>query len=176
MKKILTVFTVSIYAIQICLIAGLIFFLSHNDVLAKPSMCLLVLSCIAVVSAIVTGIINIITAVKKCRKESFDFKLIIKFKFIQIPFFIINYVLWLLFALAMLNPVMIGLLQVIPIGIAFTYIVMLTTSLPLIFYFNELRKKNIVSASHMIVHTIFQLIFVVDIIDCIYLLVKNKNN
>lgn len=61
---------------------------------------------------------------------------------------------------------------IVPIFIFASYIVLILTSLFSITYLYQLRKNNTISKKQFIINTILQLIFVIDIIDTIYIIRK----
>ena len=126
MKKILTAFTASLYILQVSAILILVFNTKHS--ILSVSMAGIMLA--SVMALVIIGIINIFNVIKIYRNGTdIDIKSVTRFKLIQIPFFIINYILWIVFVLMMLNPMMLAFIKIVPIGIAFTYCVMLSTSL-----------------------------------------------
>ena len=122
---------------------------------------------------IVFGIINIF----KGRTKPFIFSMVIKS--ILIPWYIINFVIWALLIIGSLNPF---LMMAIPlflfISVCFTYICMISTStLNISYIFNQFFfKRNIKINSGIIISTVFQFIFCLDIVGSIMLpiLVKKQ--
>jgi hypothetical protein len=94
-----------------------------------------------------------------------------------IPFWIINFICYF--------PISVFLLVVghgfgfliVPIFIFLSYIVLLLTSIFSILYLLNLKKNNIIVNKQFIIHSILQLLFVVDIIDTVNIIKKwGKSN
>lgn len=62
----------------------------------------------------------------------------------------------------------------IPFIIAYTYITMLGTSVHVISQLFTLWRSKIIITKQFVVHCIMQLIFTVDVIDSVYLAIKQK--
>jgi hypothetical protein len=87
-----------------------------------------------------------------------------------IPFFILNFMLWTgLFGTLILFPGGIFLLALAPIIVLLTFTVLLVTSSSTISVLVYCYRAKQIDISKLIVHIVLQLIFVVDVIDSIYL-------
>lgn len=92
------------------------------------------------------------------------------FKLSVIPFFIFNFMLWTgVFGTLMLFPGGIFVLALVPIIIFLTFTVLLVTSSSTISVLVYCYRAKQIDISKLIVHIVLQLIFVVDVIDSIYL-------
>lgn len=171
MKKLLIALFLILYLIQPLIIWG------NNTLL---------IGIVLMVMAFLLACTNIIYAIIGTKNLRIDAKhqlsvsrTILAAKLTAIPFFGINYVSWTLMAgFLMLTPGMLLLIIFIPLGIGFTYFMLLATSSYSISLLYALRKKEIISRRQFIIHFVFQLIFVVDVIDQIVVakLVKKRLN
>ena len=167
MKKILTVFTIAVY----CFLVFVLMFVFGNKNEVTRSMQLFTIAGILLffVILLLAGILNIINAVKEYTdKNEIDIKMVKYFKYIHIPFFIINFIVWiLLFIAIMFNPLIILFPLFAFIGILVAFFVMLSTSVYVILYVcGRIHTKTI---KYWAFHIILQMIFIADIVDCIYL-------
>ena len=90
-----------------------------------------------------------------------------------IPFFVINFMLWTgLFGTFMCFPGGIFLLALAPIIVLLTFTVLLVTSSSTISVLVYCYRAKQIDIYKLIVHIVLQLIFVVDVIDSIYLFIK----
>lgn len=128
----------------------------------------------------VTNVINSITLFKNSDHVSLRQNMKI-LKFGLIPYFVINFVLYLfifliLFAasrgIIIFSPI--PLFFIIPIF--FTYLAVLFTSFYGIGYVLILWKENRIKNSCLVIHVLLQLCFVLDVISTIILLAKYKNS
>jgi hypothetical protein len=62
----------------------------------------------------------------------------------------------------------------IPFIIAYTYFTLLGTSAYIIAGLFSLRRSKIITAKQFVIHCILQIIFITDVIDTIYLAIKQK--
>lgn len=163
MKKILIVLSViSCYVLQAYLILnGNIF---KNS---KPTISIILFLIIIVLAF--TNIINaIVTAIKDSNKSltnNWNSKTMLVVKLVMIPFFILNFILWYLFTSLIL---LFGGFLLIPIGIAFTYIILLSLSSHVIAEWYVYYRNKKITFQFFIFHSILQLFFVIDVIDYIY--------
>lgn len=141
---------------------------------------LLILFLTSTVLTVLVALINVIFGVVNIfRGRSVPFKFTIVIKSILIPWYIINFVIWALLIIGSLNPF---LMMAIPlflfISVCFTYICMISTStLNISYIFNQVFfKRNIKINSGIIISTVFQFIFCLDIVGSIMLpiLVKKQ--
>jgi hypothetical protein len=102
-------------------------------------------------------------------------KTIMIFKIGLIPFFLINFLFWFSMIGILLNPMM-GFIGVflIPIAVISTYLTMLITSIYGISIISVMGRKNILTWGQCVIHIIFQLIFILDVADLIFLFVKYR--
>lgn len=91
-------------------------------------------------------------------------------KLILVPFYILNFVFWLLITLATAR--FLFFIVIVPVAAAYTYWIMLATSADSISLLYALYKNNRLTKKQFILHTVMQLIFVLDFIDYTYLYFK----
>lgn len=102
-------------------------------------------------------------------------KKMIALKLITIPFYLINFAIWGILGMAMLVvPGMFLGLPIVLIGTAYSYFCLLVTSANSIAFINFKYRNAQISRRKAILHCVLQLIFVIDVIDCIYLYHINK--
>ena len=128
---------------------------------------------------IIFSIINIVSLIidYKNNNKELLLKKTKRIKLGLIPFWIINFICYL--------PISIILLLVghgfgfiiVPIFIFASYTVLILTSIFSIIYLKNLHKNNIIEFKQFLIHSILQLIFVIDIIDIIVIIKKwGKSN
>lgn len=102
-------------------------------------------------------------------------KTIMFFKIAFIPYFIINFFFWFCVIGILLNPVMafIGV-ALIPVAVISTYLTMLITSIYGISIISAMGRNKALTLREYVIHIICQLIFIVDVVDIIYLNIKYK--
>ena len=123
---------------------------------------------------LIVSIINIISILLDYRNNSSDrlFKKMKRVKITLIPFWIINFICYFpISVLGLLAGHGFGFL-IVPIFIFVSYMVLLLTSIFSISYLLNLRKNKIITGKQLIMHSILQLCFVIDIIDTIYIIRK----
>ena len=129
---------------------------------------------IALLLSLAIIISSLIITIKGKSEDVSKFTLIIKL--IAIPWYIANYVMWVLAVLGMLNPI---LFLAIPIVIALsmtgTYLFMISVSIHnLLPTFYLLIKKKIKLNPLLVIGIIFHFIFCLDILGAIFILINNK--
>lgn len=175
MKKILLpslfLLLICLYAIQAVVISVLPK-LDGNGELAILSPAIII-----AVIAIVLCLINIGFAIycansKKIatdkRKQRTINRTVLIFKLLAIPFFILNYAFWFMMNVALWVVPGLFVLSIIfafPVGVGFTYLVLLSSSSYSIAILKVLYKNGEITKKKFILHTILQLLFMVDVID-----------
>lgn len=168
-KRWLVAFLIDLYLVQIFIYVTFTYL--HNHDLFPITACALII--FFVLSLILIGI-NLVQAIKMQKDDKGIgqekvFKLMIGFKFGCIPFFVIHFFLWLLFFVGTLNPFLLFLWVLIPLGIFYAYITLLCTSAYSISKILWLTRKGRLTKKRCIIHIILQLIFIIDVFDSIYL-------
>lgn len=167
----LTIYTVSVYMVPLLIILFLITNF-YFDKLAFPCF-IMIFVCMGV--CMLFGIVNLIFALKEvsvCTENGF--RNVMRFKLIQIPFFIVNFLFWLFYMLASANPFLIFTWVFIPVVILYTYGVMLATSFHECAHLIACKRKGLLGQHKIWYHIILQFIFVLDIIDSIVLYRKYR--
>ncbi|MBQ8144427.1 MAG: hypothetical protein IJ042_06510, partial [Butyricicoccus sp.] len=96
-------------------------------------------------------------------------------KLTTIPFYLINFAIWGILGMAMLVvPGMFLGLPIVLIGTAYSYFCLLVTSANSIAFINFKYRNAQIPRRKAILHCVLQLIFVIDVIDCMYLYHINK--
>lgn len=177
MKKWLLAFLINAYVLQLFLLLDV---LSNNVVedYPVPYLCFYLALLVSMVFLIIMNIVYSI----KLHKLAFHNKIkgnplktIMIFKIGFIPFFLLNFLFWFSIIGILLNPMMgfIGIF-LIPIAFIFTYTTMLITSIYGISLISVMGRKNILTWGQCVIHIIFQLILIVDVVDLIFLFVRYR--
>jgi len=122
---------------------------------------------------IVISIINIISVIRDYKKNNTEvlFKKMKRVKMGLIPFWIINFICYIPISIVFLfiPPGVLPLIgwAFIPLFVLASYIVLCLSSSFSFSYLLHLKKNNILSTKQLVIHTILQFIFVVDIVDTI---------
>ncbi len=177
-KKWLLAFLINAYVLQLFLLLNV---LPNNLVKANPKLFLCIYLTLLVFMVFLV-IMNIVYSVKlhkiavHSRIKGDPLKTIMIFKLGFIPFFLINLLIWFSMIGILLNPMM-GFIGVflIPIALISTYTTMLITSIYGISLISVMGRKNMLTWGQSVIHIIFQLIFIVDVADLIFLFVRYRN-
>lgn len=176
-KKWLLAFLINAYILQLLLLLDV---LPNNLVEDYPELFLCIYLALLVFMVFLV-IMNIVYSIK-LHKLAFhntikgnSLKTIMIFKIGFIPFFLINFLFWLCLIGILLNPMM-GFIGVflIPMALISTYTTMLITSVYGISLISVMGRKNMLTWGQCVIHIIFQLIFIVDVVDLIFLFVKYR--
>lgn len=116
-------------------------------------------------------VVSVILSLKENKDRKYLKSVMIR-KISVVPFFIINFALWLLISVIMMLPGGQFIIFVMPFAVGFAFLLMITTSIQTVLYiwFGDFGKKG------RVFHTIMQFIFVVDVIDTIYIYFSKRNN
>ncbi len=116
-------------------------------------------------------VVSVIISLKENKDRKYLKSVMIR-KILVVPFFIINFALWLLISVIMILPGGQFIIFVMPFAVGFAFLLMITTSIQTVLYiwFGDFGKKG------RVFHTIMQFIFVVDVIDTIYIYFSKRNN
>jgi hypothetical protein len=168
MKKLLIAFVIFVYLVPVSLIL-IYYILSTRETYA--AIFLIPLSLMLLVCALVFA--NIICAVYSLiYSRTLTFKTVMIFKLSLIPFYIVNFACWL--TSSMVFHIAIIVWPFIPYIIVYTYFTIFGTSVYVITKLLTLRRDRIITTKQFIIHTIWQIVFLADVIDSIYLSIKNK--
>lgn len=172
MKKILTMLIVFVYFVPISLFLSFYLISTKN---LHGSSTLTALSIPLVIMLVVCGIVivNIVRAMRSVvQQQCLSFRTVMVFKLCLIPFYIVNFACWAVASIVFHIAIIVW--TMIPFIIAYTYFSMLGTSAHIIAKLIVLRCSNKITAKQFAVHCIFQIVFAVDVIDSIYLAIKQK--
>lgn len=161
MKKLLSIFIIVLYFPSI--FARFLDGESQLFVIIISMIIAFILACLNITYAIL-GTKSLRTDPQKQQSVN---RTILIVKLALIPFFIINFSIWaVFFGMFLLTPggIIIDIILV-PMGIGFTYVILLATSTYSISLLFTLYKNSILTRKQFILHSVFQLIFVADVID-----------
>jgi len=172
MKKLLTTLVIFVYFVPASLFLTL-YRLSTQETqpssISAPfmlSLLLMVVVCILVTLNIVGSIIAAI------RSRSLSFRTVLIFKLCLIPFYLVNFACWMV--ASMVFHVALVIWPIIPFVIAYTYFTMLGTSVHIIAKLFTLLLSKKITVKQFVIHSIFLIILAADVIDSIYLSIKQQ--
>lgn len=169
MKKFLLPLLINLYLIQATLFL----------IMRFENFKLFIIPGLFIILAVVLAFINIGCAIFVAREIIADKRkrkainrTVLLFKLLAIPFYAINYIIWtFMTGLFIVMPGNIFfLIFIVPIGIGFAFVVLLAASSYSIVLLFALKKNGEISLKKFIIHTFCQLIFVVDVIDQIFIM------
>lgn len=172
MKKLLTMLIVFVYMVPLSLFVTFyqIFTKEMND---SFSFDIFTIPLLLMIVVFILVAVNTMAAVHSIvRAQGLSFRTVMIFKLCLIPFYMVNFVCWM-FA-SMVFHIAIIIWPMIPFIIVYTYLTLLGTSAYVIAKLFSLRKNKIITTKQFVIHCILQLIFTVDVIDIIYLVIKQK--
>ena len=173
MKKPLTVLVLFVYMVPLSL------FLTFYQIFTKGmkdsfELAIFTIPLLLMIAVCILVAVNIMVAVHSIvRAQDLLFRTVMIFKLCLIPFYIINFACWMI--ASMVFHIAIIIWPMIPFIIAYTYFTLLGTSAYIIAKLFSLRKSKIITTKQFVLHGILQIIFIVDVIDTIYLAIKQKN-
>ena len=121
---------------------------------------LMLVVCILVIGNIILAIILV------KRSKTLSFKYVAILKLMLIPYYMLNFFLWLTIAIMAI--------PLIPFVVVYTYFTMIGTSTCIIAKLLFLRRSNVIKTNQFVFHCILQLVFMLDVIDSIYLFKREK--
>lgn len=179
-KKLLVMLLVTIYAIQLLLLYILSPFLRFIKTTSPPISASKYILIILLVLSFVFIIMNIVTAFlglrhSKISAQKTPFGTIMGFKLAFIPFFI-SHAYWFLLTMGgTANPFLFVLWLVIPfLFLFYAYLVLFATSSYLIVQIYKMGKRGTFTKGQCALHIVMQLLFVIDVIDSVYLFFKYR--
>lgn len=171
MKKGLILFFVNIYLVQISLGITAHFILTDK----KTSLCLTAVVILFLLLAISIGfmIVNVVNAFVQSKAEEREnqkiFRTVMWFKLGMIPFYLNHCFVWVMFSVAALKPFIMVCFIFIPLGIVYAFMVLIASSAYSVSRLLCLKKSGRLTARQCIFHVVLQLLFAVDVFDCLYL-------
>jgi len=172
MKKILIGLVVFVYFVPASLF--LTFYLIFTKKLHDSSM--LGAFMVPILFMLVAGalvIVNIASAMHSAmQSKCLPFKTVMILKLCLIPFYVVNFVCWMIGSMVFHLSLVVW--PMLPFVVAYTYFTMLGTSAHIIAKLFNLRRNKIITTKQFVVHCILQLTFMLDVLDGIYLTIKQK--
>lgn len=172
MKKRLTILVVFVYFVPISLI--LTFYLIFTR--EEQNSSILITFTIPLILMLVVCVLVVVNAVGAAtsimKSQCLSFTTVLVFKLCLIPFYLINFICWMI--ASMVFHIALVIWPFIPFIIAYTYITMLGTSVYVISKLFTLWRSKIIITKQFVVHCIMQFVFTVDVIDNVYLAIKQK--
>lgn len=172
MKKILVAHVVFVYFVPASL------FLTFYRIFIKELPDSLILGTFAipilfmlVVSALTVANISI-AVISVVRSRCLSFRTVMIFKLCLIPFYIVNFVCWMIGSMVFHLSLVVW--PMLPFVVAYTYFTMLGTSVHTIAKLYNLCRNKIITTKQFVLHCLLQLTFTLDVLDSIYLTIKQK--
>lgn len=172
MKKIITAYAVFIYLVPASLFLAFYRIFTKGmqnssflSIFAIPILLMLVVSALAVANIS-------IAAGSAIRSQCLPFRTVMIYKLCLIPFYIVNFACWMFGAVVFHLSLIIW--PMLPFVIAYTFFTMLGTSAHIIAKLFLLRRDKVITTKHFAVHCLLQLTFTLDVLDSIYLTIKQK--
>lgn len=175
MKKLLTVFIIFVYTVPVSFLVTVFSIYSFDEtearaVLGVSSFFLtLLFLCLVCLLVAINIFISIVFAVQF---RYLSFKTVMMFKLSLIPFYVLNFICWLICSLAFHLALIV--LPFLPFIITYTYFTILATSSYNINKLFALCQNKKISVAQFVIHFILQIVFVTDLIDTVYLTTKQN--
>lgn len=172
MKILLTAYAVSVYSVPATVFYVIVTLLSKEELdssglnLFIIPVIMMLITCAFVVANIARAIVSTI------RSKGVSFRIIMVFKLCLIPFYIVNFICWGI-AMSVFHISWV-VWPMIPFIILYTYLTVVGTSAHNIAVLLILCRNKRITTKQCVIHCIFQLIFMADVIDSVYLAVKQK--
>lgn len=173
MKKLLTILVVSVYFVPVS------FFLTSYQIFTQETVnpaifIAYAIPLILMLGACILVVLNMVSAINSIvQSRCLSFRTVMIFKLCLVPFYIINFICWMI--ASMVFHIALVTWPMIPFIIAYTYFTMLGTSVYVITNLFTLRQCNTITKRQFMIHSLLQLVFTVDVIDSIYLAIKQKD-
>lgn len=173
MKKLLTVFVVFVYFVPISLFIIIYQIATRESLQKSATLTVFTIPILFMIVACILVIINMVVASSSIIKSRcLSFRTVMGFKLCLIPFYTINFICWM-FA-SMVFHIALVIWPLIPFIIAYTYFTMLGTSAYVIAKLFTLRRSKTITTKQFVTHCILQVVFTLDVIDSVYLAIKQK--
>ena len=173
-KIFLIIETVLLYISELCfvIVIPLTYIDESGNIIRALLLTKFILDIVTLNIAFVTIILSFITIIKRDYNPT---KYTMVIKLILIPFYALNFVEWNLYVAGMLNPfLMLAIPVVIFLGMCYTYLIMISTSLcDLIYAIKHFKDDN---RKLVITSFVFLFMFCFDVIGSIMLYISTKNN
>lgn len=171
-KKLLTVLVIFVYFVPVSIFLTFyrVFTQELQDFEILGTFLIPIIFMIAVSVLVVINIVGAVVTVVRARLISF--RIVMVFKLCLIPFYICNFVCWAI--ASMVFHIALIIWPIIPFIIAYTYFTMIGTSVYNIAKLFTLHQSKIITTKQFVIHCILQIMFTLDVIDSIYLAIKQK--
>ncbi len=174
-KRYLILFIISLYIMQISMFLDFMIINNeiYNQVLEKA---LFYTSFSFFILSLILGLVNLIFAFTKINDNNGTIKITMISKLVLVPYFIINFLVCaLLIAGFAFIFTILSTIILIPLFVLANFLTMLVTSSYNISYLINKFKNKEINLLTFFIHFIFQLVFIGDIIDTIYIYRNNGN-
>ena len=166
MKKLLTALVIFVYFVPASIILTL-YTISKQGTPESASFAPFVIPLLLMLVVCILVVANIVGAVHSLiHSRTLTFRSIMVYKLCLIPFYIVNFACWLL-ASAVFHIALV-VWPFIPFIIAYTYFTMIGTSAHIIAKLFELRRDGTITTKQFVIHFIWQIMFVTDVIASVY--------
>ncbi|MDR0220981.1 MAG: hypothetical protein LBI54_06220 [Lachnospiraceae bacterium] len=169
MKVFLAVFVILVYFVPISV------FLTLSGLIAQetPNLSYLIIPVAFMALVCLLAAVSIALAVRATkRQQCLSVRAVAVFKLCLIPFYVVNFACWA-FAMGVFH-IALFVWPLIPFIILYTYLTMLGTSAHSVAHLLALRRESRITTGVCAVHCIAQFIFVLDVLDGIYLAINAR--
>lgn len=172
MKKPLAVLVGFVYFVPVSLF--LIFYLILEDKLQGDlALGTFIVPILLMILACALVIVNMACALRAViQSNCMPFQTVMLFKLCLIPFYIVNFICWMIGSMVFHLALVVW--PMLPFIIVYTYFTMLGTSVHIIAKLLDLRRNKMITTKLFVIHSILQLTFTLDVLDSIYLTIKQK--
>jgi len=171
-KKLLTSLVISVYFVPVALVLAFYLIAALPKYTYQPEalgfFAIPIIFMLIVCALVIANIKGAVSAAT--RSQSLSFRIVLNFKLCLIPFYIVNFICWLISS--MVFHLALFVLPLLPFVTAYTYITMIGTSAHVIAKLFTLYRNNDITKKQFVIHCILQLIFILDVFDNIYLAAK----
>lgn len=178
MKKSLTVYTIIIYLSQVCFVLGSIFcFIEEqtNDSFLNGAIgALFVAGSICAFLGVIAGVACIVIAVCDGINQRGNFATPMFFKLVQLPYFILNFAIWVFASVGKLNFLWILSSFIALFGIYVSFFVMMPTSICSVALLAGKIKRGELPLRKTWIYIVLNFIFFLDIVSAVLLYRNDK--
>ena len=173
MKKLLTALVIFVYFVPLSVFLAF-YLLMTTESSDTPTLEVFIIPILFMLVVCILVVVNIAVAViSSVRVNCLSFRFSMTMKLCLIPFYIVNFACWS-FSL-MIFHISLVIWPLIPFIIIYTYFTMFGTSIHVIAMLFTLRRNNVITTKQLVIHSIMQCIFVLDVFDSIYLSKKQRS-
>lgn len=173
MKKVNIIFVIMLYACQIVTSVAIVEILMDKNKLASITIDIsFLLALVCLIFAIARALMGLMVYRKRDVESPYKSTLIIKLSLI--PFYIFNFIFWVLIMIGMLNPFLFIFMPLVLFSaIAAAYLYMVSTSIPNVVYAFVHRTDGSAEGVDALI-AVTQFIFVADVVGALLLCIRNK--